>query len=307
MATEPDSPSPSTPPARLAARRWQQALRAIAAQLATDRASMAAAGAAFYATLALFPAISTLISLYGLAFDRASVAQQLRFLEGLLPAPAYALIAGRVQALIGQPPAQLGLGLAIASIMTFWSASAGTRAVLGALNVAYGVSEQRGFFRFHAMALGMTLAAMLVAVGGIAVLVGLPVVAGFLGLEAQAAALAHLAGFAMLVGFVAASVAVLYWVGPSRDGSARRVVWPGVAVATGLWLAASGALSFYVAHLPSFGATYGPLGAVVGIMLWFYLSVYAVLVGAEVNAVAGEAVEADDGPVRARAGGATES
>ena len=269
---------------------WRRTLLAIAESLATDRASLAAAGAAFYATLALFPAISTLISLYGLVFDRASVALQLRFLQGILPGPAYALIAARVGALVDQPVGRLGLGLTVASVITFWSASAGTRAVLGALNVAYGVTERRGFLRFHAMALAMTLAAMLVAVGGIAVLVALPVVVGFVGLAAHVAALVHLAGFGMLVGFVATSVAVLYRVGPSRDGppgerGVRRRLWPGVVVATALWLAASGALSFYVANLPSFGATYGSLGAVVGVMLWFYLSVYAVLVGAEVNAV----------------------
>ncbi len=106
--------------------------------------------------------------------------------------------------------------------------------MLGALNVAYDVTEQRGFLRFHVMALGMTLAAMLVAVGGIAVLVALLVVAEFLGLEAHVAALMHLAGLGMLVGFVAASVAVLYRVGPARAGSARRVGWPGMEVATAL-------------------------------------------------------------------------
>ena len=287
MATQPED---AADPARLARRRapwnWQRTALAIAESLSTDRASLAAAGAGFYATLALFPAISTLISLYGLAFDRASVAPQLRFLHGLVPGPAYALIAAMVRALVDQPPARLGLGLAVSSAITFWSAAAGTKAVLGALNVAYGLTEQRGFLRFQAMALAMTLAAMLVAVGEIAVLVALPVMVGFLGLEAHVAALVHLAGFGMMVGFAAVSVAVLYRVGPSRAGGGRRRVWPGVLVATGLWLAVSGGLNFYVGHLPSFGATYGPLGAVVGIMLWFYLSVYAVLVGAEVNAQA---------------------
>ena len=265
-------------------RRWRGVLLATLESLSTDRASMAAAGAAFYATLALFPAISTLVSLYGLVFDRASVATQLQFLHGLLPAPAYALIAQRVGTLVDQPPAQLGLGLAVASVVAFWSASAGTRSVLTALNVAYGVREQRSLLRFYAMALAMTLAAMLVAVLGIAVLVALPVVVGFLGLASHTATLAHLAGVGMLVAFVAASVAALYRVGPSRAGGGRRRVWPGVAVATALWLAVSGALSFYVAHLANLGATYGPLGAVVGVMMWFYLSVYAVLVGGEVNA-----------------------
>ncbi len=163
---------------------------------------MAAAGAAFYATLALFPAISTLISLYGLAFGRASVAPQLRFLEGLLPAPAYALIAGRVGAHVAAPVHLAGLGMLGDSSLPRSPCRTG--------------SARHG-------------------------------------------------------------------------GTARRVGWPGVAVATVLWLAASGALSFYAAHLPSFGATYGSRGAVVGIMLWFYLSVHAVLVGAEVNAVVGQA------------------
>ncbi|MGH7043228.1 MAG: YihY/virulence factor BrkB family protein [Acetobacteraceae bacterium] len=286
MATDPDIPPCSAPPVRHgAARGWRGVLLATLEALTTDRASMAAAGAAFYATLALFPAISTLISLYGLMFNRASVASQLKFLHGLLPPPAYTLIANRVEALVNQPPGQLGAGLAVASVVAFWSASAGTRSVLSALNVAYDVTEQRGILRFYAITLGMTLAAMLVAVAGIAVLVALPVVAGFVGLAAYTAtAVVHLAAMAMLVGFVAASVAVLYRVGPATAAGSRRLAWPGVAVATVLWLTASGALSFYVAHLANLGATYGPLGAVVGVMMWFYLSVYAVLVGAEVNA-----------------------
>ena len=288
MPSTPDSPSRPSPAAAPAPdgrlRRVRVFLVATVESLTTDRASLAAAGAAFYATLALFPAISTLVSLYGLAFDRASVAGQLKFLHGLLPAPAYALIAQRVEMLVDQPPGQLGAGLAVASLVAFWSASAGTRSVLSALNVAYGVSEQRGLIRFYALTLGMTLAAMVVAVAGIAVLVALPVVVGFLGLASHGASLVHLAAMGMLVAFVAASLAVLYRVGPAPADGGRRRVLAGVATGTALWLGASSALSFYVAHLANLGATYGPLGAVVGVMLWFYLSVYAVLVGGEVNA-----------------------
>jgi membrane protein len=294
MADEAErSPGPAR--TRRARRGGWRSLLDIGESLATDRASMAAAGAAFYATLALFPAISTLISLYGLAFNRASVAAQLRYLHGLVPEPAFVLIAGRVNALVDQPPGQLGAGLAVASLITFWSASAGTRSVLSALNVAYGATERRGVVRFYALTLGMTLAAMLTAVGGIAVLVALPVAMGFVGIGAHAATVVHLAGFAMLVGFVSVSMAALYRVGPAGVAGARRRVWPGVLVATVLWLAASVALSFYVAHLANFGATYGPLGAVVGVMLWFYLSVYAVLVGAEVNVLVVPGTEGDRG------------
>ena len=116
MATDPDAlpgPAPPTRRGRRDLRRCRRTLLAIAELLTTDRASMAAAGAAFYATLALFLAISTLISLYGLAFDRASVAPQLRFLEGLLPTPAYALIAGWVEAHVAALVHPAGLGMLV--------------------------------------------------------------------------------------------------------------------------------------------------------------------------------------------------
>jgi membrane protein len=217
-------------------------------------------------------------------FNLADVEPQLRYLNGLLPPPAFALIAARVHDLVTQTPNQLGLHLIIGSLVTFWSAATGTKSVLAALNVAYNVEEQRSFLRFQVVALSMTLAAMLVAVLGIAVLVFVPVVIDFIGLEAHASALIHATGLAMLVCFVALSVSMLYWVGPSRSRRSGQRIAPGAVVATILWLMASALLTFYVSHLSSFGATYGPIAAVVGVMLWFWLTIYAVLLGAELNA-----------------------
>jgi membrane protein len=246
---------------------------------------MASAGCAFYATLALFPAISTLVSLYGLMFSLANVEQQLRYLRGLLPMPAYTLIAGRVHDLVTQPPTALGVHLVIGSLITFWSAGTGTKSMLSALNVAYNVNEQRSYLRFQAVALSITLAAMLGAVLGIAVLVFVPVVINFVGLEAHSAGLLHAAALVILFAFVAVSIAVLYRVGPSRTRKKEQRIVPGTAVATLLWAVASVLLTFYAANLSSFGTTYGPLAAVVGIMLWFWVTVYAVLVGAELNSL----------------------
>lgn len=265
-------------------RDWCRILTTTVQALISDRGSIAAAGSAFYATLALFPAITTLLSIYGLVFNLANVEPQLRYLSGLLPAPAYALIAGRVHDLVTQTPKQLGLHLVIGSLVTFWSAATGTKSVLAALNVAYNVEEQRSFLRFQAVALSMTLAAMLVAVLGIAVLVFVPVVIDFIGLEAHASTLIHATGLGMLVCFVALSISVLYLVGPSRSRKSGQRIVPGTAVATMLWLTASALLTFYVSHLSTFGSTYGPIAAVVGVMLWFWLTIYAVLLGAELNA-----------------------
>jgi membrane protein len=263
---------------------WRGMLFATFEALVSDRGSMAAAGCAFYATLALFPAITTLVSLYGLVFNSANVEPQLRYLSGLLPPPAFALIADRVHDLVGQPPAQLGIHFIVSFVVTFWSAATGTKSLLSALNVAYDVPEQRSFFRFQIVALGMTFAAMLVAVLGITVLVFIPVVINFIGLTAHSAALIHTAGLGMLVAFVAVANAVLFRIGPSRSRKSGQRIVPGAAAATLLWLVASALLTFYVANLTSFGATYGSIAAVVGIMLWFYLTAYVVLLGAELNA-----------------------
>ena len=130
----------------------------------TDRASLAAAGCAFYATLALFPAISMLLSVCGMILDPATAEQQLSALSGLLPPPAFSLIEDRVHQLVGQSNGSLSLHLAVSFLLTFWSSATGSKSVLSAVNVAYDVTEQRPFLRFQAIGLSMTLVAVLCAI-----------------------------------------------------------------------------------------------------------------------------------------------
>jgi membrane protein len=250
----------------------------------TDRMSLAAAGCAFYATLALFPAISMLVSVYGLVFDPVSVEPQLEVLSGLLPPPAFALINDRVHELVGQPSGNLSVGLLVSFLLAFWSSSTGTKSVLSAINVAYDVTEGRPFLRFQFIGLAMTLVAVLCVVLGLAVLLGLPIAIAAVGLSGHSAGLIHLASLLMLVGFFILAIGLLYRFGPSRQPPPDPRIKPGAVFATFLWLLASELLSFYVSRIGSFGATYGSLGAVVGVMLWFYISAYAVLLGAELNA-----------------------
>jgi len=250
----------------------------------TDRVSLAAAGCAFYATLALFPAISMLISVYGMILNPVAAEQQLAVLAGLLPPPAFALIEDRVHQLIDQSRGALSLHLAISFLLTFWSSASGSKSVLSAVNVAYDVTEQRPFLRFQAIGLAMTLVAVLCAILAISVLLLLPPAIDVLGLSSHGGGLIHSAGLAMLIGFFFVAIVLLYRFGPSRPKPPHPRMIPGAVLATILWLIASELLSFYVSRIGSFGATYGSLGAAVGIMLWFYVSAYAVLLGAELNA-----------------------
>ena len=263
---------------------WRRVIARTARAVITARISLCAAGCAFYATLALFPAISMLVSIYGLAFDPATVGPQMQVLQDLLPPSAFHLIADRVQMLVSKPAGTLTFSLLVSIMIALWSASTGTKSILGALNLAYEEREQRSFVRFQLTALGMTLGAILAAVIGLAALVLLPAFIGFFGISTYGATMARLTSLGALVIFVLLALSLLYRFGPSRNAASWHWVTPGSLVATVLWLIVSALFSFYVEHLASYDATYGPLGAVVGVMMWFYVSALAVLVGAELNA-----------------------
>jgi len=217
-------------------------------------------------------------------FNPSQVEAQLQVIGELLPPPAFALIADRVHQLVLQPTSSLSLGLLVSTLAAFWSAASGTKSVISSLNVVFNVPEQRSFLQFQLIALFMTFCAVLGAVLAIAVLVALPAGIADIGVQKHAAVLFHIASFAVLVGFVGGSIALLYRFGPSRTPPPNQRIAAGSVLATVLWLAASGLLSYYISNISTFGVTYGSLGAVVGVMLWFWVSAYAVLLGAEVNA-----------------------
>ncbi len=271
-------------PVALPWRGWRAAMGRALKEIISDSISLTAAGCAFYATLAIFPAISMLVSIYGLVFDPKSVEPQLNVLHGLLPPAAFSLIYDRVQTLVSQPARTLGLGLGVSAVVAFWSSATGTKSMLQALNVAYEETEKRGFVRFQLTAFAITLLTVLAAVLGLAILLGLPAVFGFIGLSSDAQALIQAASYALLVMFVVLGLSLLYRYGPSRRAAAWPWVMPGAVVATLLWLLASALFSIYVGRFANYGNTYGPIGAVVALMLWFYVTVFVVLVGAELNA-----------------------
>jgi membrane protein len=265
-------------------RGWKQVLRRTFREVSSDRVSLIAAGCAFWATLSLFPALSMLVSLYGLVFDPQTVEPQLENIRHLLPAPAFELISERVRTLVSHPSSTLGASLLISTAIALWSASTGTKSLLSALNLAYEEEERRSFLRFQAVGLLMTLCAILGAILGLAILVLLPAVISFVGLSAHHQGLLQFGSVAVLIGFVLLALSLLYRFGPCRRAARWHWITPGSLVATLLWLVASVLFSFYVQHLSSYDATYGPLGAVAGIMMWFWVTAYVVLLGAELNA-----------------------
>jgi membrane protein len=280
-----DAPPPAAPNlAHITWSGWKQVIARTAVAVVTDRMSLCAAGCAFYATLALFPAITMMVSIYGLMFNPHSVERQLAGLHELLPPTAFRLIADRVHMLVTKPPRALTYRLAVSLLVALWSSTTGTRAIIGALNLAYAQRERRSVLRFQLISFGITLGGILAAIIGLAALVVLPVLLRFLGFSGYTAHIARISSFAVLLIFVLLALSILYRFGPSRRSARWHWVTPGSALATLLWLVASLLFSAYVQHMGSYDAMYGPIGAVVGVMIWFYVSAFATLIGAELNA-----------------------
>ena len=243
-----------------------------------------AAGVTYYGLLALFPAIAALVSLYGLFADPAGITERLSTLQGVIPDGAIQVIGNQINRIQAQGGGTLGLYFVIGLVVSLWSANAGTKSVFDALNAVYDEPERRSFVRYNAEALMFTLGGILfviLALGGIVVL---PAVLAFVGLESMAGWIISLLRWPLLIVVTLFALALLYRFGPSRESSEWRWVTWGSAIAAVAWVAVSMLFSWYVSNFGTFNETYGSLGAVIGFMIWMWLSTTIVLVGAEINA-----------------------
>jgi membrane protein len=169
--------------------------------------------------------------------------------------------------------------------LSLWGANAGTKATFDALNIIYKEREKRSFIRLTLWSLTFTLAAIALVVVAMTGIVAVPVALKLFGIPIQSAAgLLTLLRWPLLYLVVLFALACLYRFGPSRTRPQWRWVTWGSAIAGGIWIVGSLLLSWYVANFGTYNATYGSLGAVIGFMVWMWLSTTIVLTGAEINA-----------------------
>jgi membrane protein len=283
-AGEPERGRHANAPTEIPTLGWKDILWRTYEEFGNDRVMSVAAGVTFYALLALFPAIAALVSIYGLFADPATIETHLGALSGVLPGGATEIIAEQVKRIAGQGGGTLGFSFVIGLAVSLWSANAGMKAIIDALNIVYEEEEKRGFIALNLQSLAFTLGAILfviLALGGIVVL---PILLDFVGLGGTAETLLSLARWPILLVVVVAGLAVIYRYGPSRDKAEWKWVTPGGLVAAVLWLVGSVLFSWYVANFGSYNETYGSLGAVIGFMTWIWISTMVVLIGAEMNA-----------------------
>jgi membrane protein len=245
---------------------------------------LVAAGVAFWGMFAVFPGVAALISIWGFFADPLVIEQLLEVLSRFLPPEAWRLMNGQIHRLMEANNSTLGWTTAVSIGIALWSSRAGTEALIRGLNAVYRRSNRMGVRQWIAPVI-LTLAIGGVAIVALASVVIMPIIMAFLppGTMAQSLLAASRWGIAAVVMIL--GLGLVYRYGPNRDGF-RRSPWltPGVFVALGIWIAASLAFSFYIQNFNRYNEIYGTLGAAIILLLWLYISAYAVLLGGALNA-----------------------
>jgi membrane protein len=271
-------------PGDFPSRAWHDILLRVLWAIPEDRVLYTAGSVAFFTLLAIFPGIATVVALYGLFADIASMQSHLLLLDGLVPDGVLALIADELVRLSGQAGGTLGIAFATSLAIAFWSANSGVAAMFDALNVVYREREKRSLLRFYATTFLFTLGGVLFTLSAVSAVVVLPLVLNLFGLATQAERVIAILRWPALLLAIMLGLALLYRFGPSRRTARWRWVTWGSAVAALLWIGASMLFSWYVASFDSYNRVYGSLGAGIGFVTWIWISAVIVLVGAELNA-----------------------
>ncbi len=271
-------------PSDIPAAGWRDIAWRVYHQLQEDRFLAVAAGVVFYMLLALFPALTALVSFYGFFADPLAINQHLSLLSGVLPESSLAIIRDEIDRLAGTSRSALSFGFLFGLGFALWSANAGTKAIIDALNVVYDETEQRGFIRLTLIAFAFTICGLIFIIFALGAVVVLPLVLSWFGLESSATQIISLLRWPTLFAVVLLWLALLYRFAPCRTAPRWEWVSIGSLFAAIAWMAGSAAFSWYLTNFASYDATYGSLGAAIGLMMWLWLSISMVLLGGEVNA-----------------------
>lgn len=286
-------------PMHIPGRGWIDILRRLRREIVEDNLLLYASSFAFYSFLALFPALAALLSLYGLFVNPAGVERMLDAGAGLLPDAALKLLRQQVRALAGYSARGLGVSLFVSLLFTLWAATNGVKALMAGLNTAYEQRETRGVLRFNGTAIALATVGVVFVLIALALIAALPALFKWIELFPAKRVVAWVRWPVLTVAMILA-LAMVYRFGPCRRLARWRWVSGGAVLATLLWISVSILFSFYVANLGTYDRAYGTLGAIVMLLLWFYLSALVVLIGAEFNSEVERqtAIDTTVGPAR---------
>ncbi|MDV7143130.1 YihY/virulence factor BrkB family protein [Tropicimonas sp. TH_r6] len=264
-------------------RRAFSFLRAVGDGIGSRHIGLIAAGVAFYGLFAIFPAITSVVTLWGFFADPEIVADQLAAYEPMVPEEAYDILSSRVNAIASGPKEVLGWATALSIAAALWATRAGTAALIRGLNAVYEVPTRSGLWS-TILALLLTLMLIAVALIAMASVVVAPVLLAFLPLGPYSGLAIDALRWLVGIGVVLLGIGLLYRFGPNRPDARSPLVSPGSVFAVCLWAIVSVGFSIYLENFSNYNEVYGSLGAVIAMLMWFYLSAFVVLLGGLINA-----------------------
>lgn len=253
-------------------------------RLGSDNVTLVAGGLALYAMLSVFPGLTAAVSVYGMFASPDDVLKQMSVFSGVLPPGVLDIFKSQLQTLVSHQQSTLSAAAVVGVALALWSARSAMSALMTATNIAYGEREKRNFFIQVLVSLVLTLGAiagfLLILLFGVVV----PLTLKILGTSTWAQWVLDLLQWALLWAFAVVGLAFVYRYAPAREPARWRWLTWGSAIAAALWLAMSALFAVYVRTFANYGKTYGALGGVIALLMWFYLSGILVVSGAEINA-----------------------
>jgi membrane protein len=272
-------------PSDISAHGWWKVLRRVARSTYSDDLWGVSAGVAFYTWFAAVFGLMFLVSTYGLFVPPDTVRGQIEALNGLLPEDAVRFLADQMQAVVAASSVRLGAGVGGAFLAALWSARAALATLITALNITYEERENRHFLHLQKVTLALTSGAVVFGTAVFAITVLFPAVVDAMSIGPTAKIVLSTGRWPALAVAMVVALAALYRFAPCRRAMPRwRWVNGGAVVATVLWLLGSVGFSYYVANFSMTGRIFGALGTVLVLQTWFYITAFAVLVGARLNA-----------------------
>lgn len=247
-----------------------------------DNVVIVAAGVAFYAVLALIPMLVISVSLYGLFTTVDEAERQIEALLEVFPRSTVDVLETQIFGIVETRRSALSIGFVVSILALVWTVSNATRAVVRAVKIAYDQEEQRSILENRGVAIGLTFGVIVALIVALAIIAALPILISGLDGGHPLVSFGNLRWF--LIGIAMAfGIGALYRYAPPTRPDGWRAVVPGTVFATTMWIVVSVGFSVYVGSFANYNETYGALGAAVILLLWFWLTALAVILGAELN------------------------
>lgn len=261
---------------------WTDIVWRVGASFFGDRVGFVAGGVTFFILLSLFPALGAFVTIYGLFADPADAASRVAFLYSVLPASVAQFLGAELQRLAAGSTGALTFTLVWTLTLSLWTANNGVKTLFYGLNVAYHEVERRNIVAYNLLGFAFTLTGLAGVLVSAALVVGVPVVLGVFGLAEEWNRLAPLRWPLLFVGYIGA-LTVIYRFGPCRARARWRWLTPGAVFAASLSVLVSFLFSWFLTNFVRLDS-YGPLATAMGFLLWTWISVQVVLIGASLNA-----------------------